>query len=263
MRGVSRWHALSLSISANFTRGNLVGLRIFKYFRDIKIQSMNNDNNNTPSTANNNLVITIGRQFGSGGRELGKKIAKLLGIKYYDKELLRQAAEQAGIDEQFVENNDEHLPSFISSPDVTFSLGGGNISWYQNASSISGNSIQRAQSEAIQRLAATESCVIVGRAANYVLRDHPCAVNIFVHAPAECCIDRIMARSDIDSRAKAEKLRQRTNKLRANYYNFYTDKRWGDAASYDLCFDTSLLSTDAIAQIVVQYVGLRFPQLKF
>ncbi len=223
---------------------------------------MSKDNINTIPTDDYKLVITIGRQFGSGGRELGKKIADLLGIKYYDKELLRQAAEQAGIDQQIVENNDEHLQSFISTPDISFSLGGGNISWYQNASSISGNSIQQVQSDVIQRLATSEACVIVGRAANYVLRNHPLTVNIFVHAPIESCLERIMSRTGITSRQKAEKLRQRTNRLRANYYNFYTDKRWGDASSYDLCFDTSRLSTDAIAQIVAHYVGLRFPHLK-
>lgn len=223
---------------------------------------MSKDKSNTTPTTDCKLVITIGRQFGSGGRELGKKIADLLGIKYYDKELLRQAAEQAGIDQQIVENNDEHLQSFISTPDISFPMGGGNISWYQSASTISGSSIQQVQSDVIQRLAMTEACVIVGRAANYVLRDHPLSVNIFVHAPAESCLERIMSRTGITSRQKAEKLRQRTNRLRANYYNFYTDKRWGDASSYDLCFDTSRLSTDAIAQIVAHYVGLRFPQIK-
>lgn len=207
-----------------------------------------------------NLVITIGRQFGSGGRELGRKIADLLGIRYYDKELLSQAASDSGLSPEFVENNDERFPRFISSA-MSFSMGFNNMSWYQSPTSISGDSIYETQSDVIRQLASQGSCVIVGRSADYILRDHPTVVNIFVHAPAECCIDRIMERSDIDTRAKAEKLRQRTNKLRSNYYNFYTDKRWGDSTSYDLCFDTSLLSTDAIARIVAQYVTLRFPQL--
>lgn len=221
---------------------------------------MNNPKSPEDTTAPKHLVITIGRQFGSGGRELGRKIADLLGIKYYDKELLSHAASDAGLSQEFVEDNDERLPRFISST-LSFSMGFSNMSWYRHPTSISGDSIYETQSEVIRQIAATGPCVIVGRSADYVLRDRPFTVNIFVHAPAECCNDRIMARSDIDSRAKADKLRQRTNRLRANYYNFYTDKRWGDAASYDLCFDTSLLSPDAIARIVAQYVALRFPDL--
>lgn len=208
----------------------------------------------------NNLVITVGRQFGSGGRELGRKIADLLGIKYYDKELLSHAASDAGLSQEFVEDNDERFPRFISSS-ISFAMGFNSMSWYQNPTSISGDSIYETQSEVIRQLAAAGPCVIVGRSADYVLRDNPFTVNIFVHAPAECCIDRIMARSDISSRAKADKLRRQTNKLRAAYYNFYTDKHWGDAASYDLCFDTSLLPAEAIAEIVAQYVRRRFPQL--
>lgn len=208
----------------------------------------------------NHLVITVGRQFGSGGRELGRKIADLLGIKYYDKELLSHAASDAGLSQDFVENNDERFPRFISSA-ISFSMGFNSMSWYQNPTSISGDSIYETQSEVIRQLAAAGPCVIVGRSADYVLRDNPFTVNIFVHAPAECCNDRIMARSDISSRAKADKLRRQTNKLRAAYYNFYTDKHWGDAASYDLCFDTSLLPAEAIAEIVAQYVRRRFPQL--
>ena len=208
----------------------------------------------------NHLVITVGRQFGSGGRELGRKIADLLDIKYYDKELLSHAASDAGLSQEFVENNDERFPRFISSA-ISFSMGFNSMSWYQNPTSISGDSIYETQSEVIRQLAAAGPCVIVGRSADYVLRDNPFTVNIFVHAPAECCIDRIMARSDISSRAKADKLRRQTNKLRAAYYNFYTDKHWGDATSYDLCFDTSLLPAEAIAEIVAQYVRRRFPQL--
>jgi len=221
---------------------------------------MKHSGTNNLTSSPDHLVITIGRQFGSGGRELGRKIAELLGIKYYDKELLSHAASDAGLAREFVENNDERFPRFISST-LSFSMGFGNVSWYQSPTSISGDSIYETQTEVIRQLAAAGPCVIVGRSADYVLRDCPYVVNIFVHAPADACIDRIMKRGDVATRQKANQLRERTNKLRANYYNFYTDKRWGDAASYDLCFDTSRLSTDAIARIVKQYVSLRFPGL--
>lgn len=208
-----------------------------------------------------NLVITIGRQFGSGGRELGKKIADRLGIAYYDKELLNRAASGAGLSEKFIEDNDERFPRFLSSA-LSFSMGFSNISWYQSPTSISGDSVYEAQSEVIRRLASEGDCVIVGRSADYVLRELPHLVNIFVHAPMEACIDRIIRRSDITERAKARQLAERTNKLRASYYNFYTDKKWGEARSYDLSFDTSRLSTGDIAELVARYIAMRFPDCK-
>lgn len=206
---------------------------------------------------NGNIVITVGRQFGSGGRELGRKIASRLGIDYYDKELLKQAAEGAGVSEEFVRDNDERFPKFISSA-LSFNMGLSPVSWYQNPSSISSDSIYGAQSEVIRSLASKGSCVIVGRSSDYVLRDFPRVVNIFVHAPMEACVRRIMSRGDSMTEDKARRLAEKTNRLRANYYNFYTDKKWGDARTYDLTFDTSLISTDDIADLVVEYVRRRF-----
>lgn len=203
------------------------------------------------------IVITVGRQFGSGGRELGRKIADRLGYDYYDKELLSQAARDAGVGENFIRDNDERSPSFLSSV-LSFNMGFSPMSWYQTPSSISSESIYRKQSDVIKQLADKGSCVIVGRSADYVLRDLPHVVNIFVHAPIEECVRRIIRRGDVTDPDKARQLAEKTNRLRANYYNFFTDKRWGDAKSYDLTFDTSLLSTDDIADLVVEYLHRRF-----
>ncbi|MBR5550768.1 MAG: cytidylate kinase-like family protein [Muribaculaceae bacterium] len=206
---------------------------------------------------NKNFVITIGRQFGSGGRELGKLLASTFGIEYYDKELLQEAAKQAGMSPEFFAQSDERAPSFLSG---MFAVGTGYnpASCYSCSSSLTGDSVYCAQSEFIRKIANEKSCVIVGRSADYVLREHPRCVNIFVHSSEEDCIVRIMRRGDRPTPEQARTIAQKTNKLRANYYNFYTDKRWGDAASYDLTINTSLLKMEDVVAIVAEYIRRRF-----
>ncbi|MCM1348534.1 MAG: cytidylate kinase-like family protein [Firmicutes bacterium] len=205
------------------------------------------------------IVITIGRQFGSGGRELGKKLAERLGFKYYDKELLREAARHAGVSEEFFKRNDERFPSFLNGI-FSFAFGLNTVNCYTGSTSISDDSLYRAQSDFIHSLADKENCIIVGRTADYVLRDHERIVNLFVHAPADTCVRRIMQRDEENLTAdKARQKAQKINKLRANYYNFYTDKTWGAAESYDLALDTSLMPMADIVEVVVEYLRRRFP----
>ncbi len=208
-----------------------------------------------------NVVVTIGRQFGSGGRELGRKLADRLGARDYDKELLREAARRAGMSEEFFERRDERFPSFINGV-FSFAFGYNSVNCYSGSTSISDDSIYRAQSDFIHSLADGEDCVIVGRTADYVLRDHPRVVNVFVHAPEDVCVERIMRRGepDMPTPEKAKAKARRINKLRANYYNFYTDKTWGAASSYDLTFDTSKLPMDDIVEMIVEYISRRFPR---
>ena len=206
---------------------------------------------------NKNFVITIGRQFGSGGRELGKLLASTFGIEYYDKELLQEAAKQAGMSPEFFAQSDERAPSFLSG---MFAVGTGYnpASCYSCSSSLTGDSVYCAQSDFIRKIANEKSCVIVGRSADYVLREHPRCVNIFVHSSEEDCIARIMRRGDKPTPEQARTIAHKTNKLRANYYNFYTDKRWGDAASYDLTLNTSLLKMEDAVAIIAEYIRRRF-----
>lgn len=199
-------------------------------------------------------VITIGRQFGSGGRELGQKVAALLGIAYYDKELLAEAARHAGVTEQYMEENDERAPHFLSSS-LSFNMGMSPIAWYQQPTAIAADSIYGAQADAIRRVAMNGPCVIVGRTSDFILRDFPGLVNVFVHAPAEECIKRINKRAGKPlSPQKARQLIEKTNRLRASFYNFYTDKRWGEPQSYHMMLDTSAMPIDSLAEIVVEYV---------
>ena len=201
-------------------------------------------------------VITIGRTFGSGGRALGRAIADKLGIGFYDKQLLVKAAEKAGYNIEYIEKNDERAPSVMGSS-IPFSFGFYPMSWIGNPGGGGSDSTYSAQCDLMHELAESEPCVIVGRSADYVLRDLPKLANIFVHAPIEECVRRITSRGDVTRETDAKALAERTNKLRANFYNFYTDKRWGYAESYDLCVNSALMPIDALADYVIEFIKQR------
>lgn len=207
-------------------------------------------------TKMDNYVITIGRQFGSGGRELGRLLAEKLNIPFYDKELLYKAAADAGLNPEFFEAADERVPQFINGI-FSFNFGASPLTWYTGSSAISDDNLYKAQSDFIHKIAAAGPCVIVGRSSDYILRDVPNVVNVFLHAHIDDCAARIVQRSDTKDVAAARKLANKVNRLRANYYNFYTDKKWGDASSYDLCFNTSVMPMDDIAEVVVNYLNRR------
>lgn len=207
-------------------------------------------------------VITVGRSFGSGGRALGRLIADKLGISFYDKELLFKAAEKAGMSPEYFERNDERVPRFFSGL-FSFNHGYNPMAYYAGSSSISSDSIYQAQCDFIHEIADRGPCVIVGRSADYVLRDVENVVNIFVHAPIENCVRRILDRADSLTADDARSLAERTNKVRAAFYNFYTDKRWGAASSYDLTLDSSLMPLDQTADFVIDYLLRRFGKTVF
>jgi cytidylate kinase len=199
---------------------------------------------------NNNLIITIGRQFGSGGREVGKIVAELLGINYYDKELILEASKASGLCAECFERVDEKAPNRFFN---ALSMG-----WLSGASGMpadgwSDDMIFRVQADVIRDIADKHSAVIVGRCADYILREHPGCVSVFIHANETDCARRIMMRNNGVNMIEARTLAQKRNKIRASYYNFYTDKVWGDGASYDLCINSSVLSSQAIAELIVDF----------
>lgn len=197
-------------------------------------------------------VITIGRTFGSGGRALGRLLAERLGIGFYDKQLLVKAAEKAGYNIEFLQRGDERAPRILGGV-IPFSMGFYPMSWIGD-NAASADNVYKAQCDFIHDLAAGEPCVIVGRSADYILRDTDNVVNIFLHADVGDCAQRIVERGECSSVAEAEALAERTNKLRANFYNFYTDKKWGHATSYDLTFNTSHMPIERIADLVIEYL---------
>lgn len=194
-------------------------------------------------------TITIGRQFGAGGRELAKKLSEAFGIPFYDKELLVEAARESGLDKGLFERSDERFPSFVSGA-LSFNMGVSALPWYA-PSSLADDSVYHILSDTMHSIADRGPCIFVGRSADYVLRDHPSPrVDIFVHAAMADRVNRILARGDKADQQKARSFAEKADKLRANYYNFFTDKRWGDSASYDLSVNSSKLSMDTIVNLV-------------
>lgn len=193
--------------------------------------------------------------MGSGGRELGRLLADRLGAEFYDKKLLLHAAQESGLISELVERDDERGPGIFTGP-MGFALGLMGTS-VVGSGATNHDAVYKAQCEVINRLGREKNCVIVGRTADYVLRHHPRCINIFVSAPEDECVKRIMRRGDKNTEEEARTMCRKINKIRSGYYNFYTDRQWGMAATYDLCVDSSLLPMEELADLVADYVRRR------
>lgn len=199
-----------------------------------------------------NKIYTIGREFGSGGREVGEKLAAKLGIKLYDKELLQQAAKDSGFCEEIFENHDEKpTNSFLYSLVMdTYSVSG-----YSAAPFLDmplNHKVFLAQFETIKKIAEKESCVIVGRCADYALSDNPDCINVFIHADMDIRIKNVSKNLNITEN-KARDIINKTDKQRASYYNYYTSKKWGDSKSYNLSLDAGKLGTDNCVEMILKF----------
>ena len=201
-------------------------------------------------------VVTIGREFGCGAREIGRLVADALGIPYYDKELLTEAAKSSGVCPDVFESADERTPHSFSNL-LAFNFGFSGNALYVGSTPQADDSVYRAQSEVIVELAKRGPCVIVGRTADFILRNHTNVISVFIRDSPENRVERMIARGDCATRDEAVKMTQKKNQQRADYYNFYTGKRWGDSASYDLCVDVSKLGVDATARLIAQYIMMR------
>ena len=199
-----------------------------------------------------NYAITIGRQFGSGGREIGQQVAKILGIDYYDKELLTEAAKASGLNANVFEAADERTPKLFSNFGA-LNIGYNSGAYYMGNTPISHSNIYAAQSRVIEELAQRGPCVIVGRTADYILRKHTTVISTFIHSSLEDRVARIIARGDCDNAKQAAELAEKKNKLRADYYSFYTGNQWGDAQNYDLCIDSTIIGTTGAAQVIALF----------
>lgn len=202
-----------------------------------------------------NTIITIGRQYGSGGHDIGKKLAEELKIPFYDKALLERAAKDSGLCQEIFENHDEKpTNSFLYSLVMdTYSLGYTTSSFSEMPLN---HKIFLAQFDAIKNIAKEGPCVIVGRCADYALADFPNVVNVFLHADLQDRIVRIARRHDLTD-AKAKDLIIKTDKRRASYYNYYTSKKWGDAAGYDLSLNTATLGIDGTIHMIREFVDYK------
>ena len=194
-----------------------------------------------------NIVITIGRQFGSGGRDVGICLAQLMGINYYDKKLILEAAKRSGLSDEYIENVEEKTPGRLF---YAFTLG------YGYNSGFSAENVFNIQSDTIKYIAEKESCVIVGRSADYVLREYPNCFNVFIHAPEDVRVKTVSKRENISCKEAAESIRK-IDKSRAAYYNFYTNKQWGNSSSYHLSVDSSILGVDKTAEYIRNFILLK------
>ncbi len=201
-----------------------------------------------------NTIITIGRQYGSGGRAIGEALANYYGIPFYDKELLKRAAKDSGICEEMFENYDEKpttsfLYSLVMDP---YALG-------YTASSFDmplNQKVFLAAFDAIKKIADEGPCVIVGRCADYALKDYENVMNLFIHAPMSFKRSRITEQYNIpEDKVKEQAIR--VDKQRASYYNYYTSKKWGDLKSYDLCVDSSIFGIDGTVELVRRAIELK------
>ncbi len=199
-----------------------------------------------------NTIITIGRQFGSAGREIGEKVADHFNIKCYDKELLTRAAKESGFCEEMIESHDERpTNSFL------YNLVMDTYSFGYNASSFIDMPISHkiflAQFDTIKKIANEGPCVIVGRCADYALNDYKNCMHLFIYADDKTKLTRIMNKYSLTEQ-KAKDMINKKDKQRQSYYNYYSSKKWGHADSYDLCINSSLLGIDGTVKLIIQAI---------
>ncbi len=195
----------------------------------------------------NKYIITVGRELGSGGRIIGEQLAKKLKISFYDNALIMRASKESGLSCSFFESSEENINPILT---------GGLVSdFYQD--NFSNESLFQIESNVILEVAEQESAVIVGRGADYVLRHHPHCLNIFITARPSDRIKRVMEYQQINE-AKAHALIEKVDRKRAAFYNFFSNKKWGAAQSYDLCINSSILGIDRTTDYIIRYANERF-----
>lgn len=203
------------------------------------------------------VVITIARQYGSGGRTVGEMLANDLGIKYYDKEILKLASDESGINESLFEKADEKLKSTRLFK-IARNIYNGELIPPESDKFTSNDNLFNYQAKIIRKLAEEESCVIIGRCANYILRDMDHVLSVFVHAPEDFCFNEATKKLSLSNK-EIEKFITKTDKRKAEYYKYYTGNEWTDARYYDLCLNCGKLGFERCMEEIKAYIRVRFP----
>ena len=203
-----------------------------------------------------NIVITIARQYGSGGKTVGGMVADRLGIPCYNREILRMASDESGINEKLFAQADEKIKKSALFR-ISKSVYEGELLPPDSDDFVSTRNLFNYQAKIIKKLAETESCVIVRRCADYILRNYPNVMSVFVHAPHDFCMEQAMLRSSMTER-EMEKFIAKTDKYRGEYYHYYTGQEWSSALHYDLCLDSSKLGFDKCVDAILAYRNIRF-----
>ena len=205
-----------------------------------------------------NVIITIARHFGSGGRTIGHMLADDLGINCYEKEIIKMASDDSGINESLFNRADEKLkrtPLFFGKgrgPEYK-----GKLIAPDSEEFVSDHNLFNYQAKIIRELAEKESCVIIGRAADYVLKGNPGLVSVFVHASREYCVKQAIERRAFTGK-DVEKFVEKTDKYRSDFYRYYTGQEWTDARNYDLCLNSERLGFDGTMEAIKAYIKVRF-----
>lgn len=208
------------------------------------------------------VIITIARHFGSGGKTIGKMLADDLGIKLYEKNIIKMASEDSGINEALFNQADEKLkrtPLFFGKGKEPGRYTGKVIPPGSDEF-VSDHNLFNYQAKIIRELATRESCVIIGRAADYVLKGYPGLVSVFVHASREYCIQQAVERKAYVGK-DVEKFVERTDKYRSDFYRYYTGQEWTDARNYDLCLNSERLGFEGTRDAIEEYIRVRFGKL--
>lgn len=203
------------------------------------------------------VVITIARQYGSGGKTIGEMLAKELGIPCYGENLLKMASEESGINEQLFMQLDEKLKNTSFLRRSTEIYQDGELIPPESKDFVSAKNLFNYQAKIIKRLAETESCVIIGRAADFVLKDYDNVMSVFVHANEEFNLARAMERNSM-TETEMKKFIEKTDKYRAEFYKHYTGREWTDARNYDLCLDSGKLGFEKCVEEMKAYMKVRF-----
>lgn len=190
-------------------------------------------------------VITIGRQLGSGGKRTGEQLSQRLGIPCYDKELIQLASRESGMKKEFFEEFDEKSSHNNLGKYLYYS----GLMGYDEVNYLYNENLFKIQSDIIRALAEKESCIIIGRCADYILRNFPNCLKVFISADKKDRIQQVMHDEKL-TKKEAEIQVERCDKQRSTYYNYYSDKIWGMASSYDLCFNSSFLGIERIVELI-------------
>lgn len=207
-----------------------------------------------------NYVITIARGFGSGGKEIGEKLAKELGIPCYDRQILTMASDKNGVDESlFVETNEKlrgkNIANFLRRIPVT------GIVEAHDKNFVSDVNIFNLQAEIITSLAASESCIIIGKCADHILRNYKNVISIYIEAPREACVKSIREKMHV-SQDRANQLIHSTDKYRAKYYSYYTGgKDWTNPINYDLVLNSARIGRDKCVEVIKNYINIKFDNI--
>ena len=202
------------------------------------------------------VVITIARQYGSGGKTIAAMLAQKLGINFYSREILKMASEDSGINEQLFGMSDEKLrrAGWLRTLSRPYD---GELLPPEDKEFTSDDNLFNYQAKVIKELAQKESCVIVGRCANYILRDQPNMLSVFIHADSSFCLERALERNSL-SEKEMQRYIERTDKYRSDFYRYHTGHSWTDARYYDLCLDSGKIGFEKCVEEIISFAKIKF-----